>query len=121
MPARVTFIKNIGLIKVRFWDDITKENSVETRKEIVTIFEEHRIKKVQVDIRKMRFLIGILELFGFDDTYVEKEHLKRLRFAIILPESSKNDFSFLKIVGKKKGFRIRVFDSTIDAHKWLRV
>ncbi len=117
MPENITINKELGIIEVHSYGDVTREVldlSLVTLKQIA---EDTGIRMVLVDTTEQETMPTITDIFYFVVKLPET-----FRFAIIVSEkqSSKDDQDFLETVAYNRFFNVKEFFSRKEAVEWLK-
>ena len=118
MPESVSVMEDKGIIQIRSWGHVTREDMRVTTQEIIAIHRRHGFTKIFVDMRKVAKLPSTVDLF---DAAINSRKLAGglLRTAVLVSEGVKADRHFAETVAVNRGSVERMFDTKQEALVWL--
>jgi hypothetical protein len=116
MPEDIFVNKELGVIEIKSYGDVTEEELYNVLGEVELIVKEHGIQKVLVDTSEEKQLPAIIKLDHFG-----KGIPKSLKVAILVSEKQPtvDKTKFVKNVASLKGTSITTFFSKEEAVEWL--
>lgn len=117
MPEEVTVRKDLQIIQVKSYGDITKEDFETTLDAILRIRQDKGLTKVLVDATKVTAYPSMASIFDFGSKAAES--LKGIRLAIATPPGMRDDPGFFENVTRNRGARVSAFASPDAALAWL--
>ena len=117
MPENITINKELGIIEVHSYGDVTRDDLELSLATINQIAEDTGIRMVLVDTTEQETIPTITDTFYFVVKLPET-----FRFAIVVSEkqSSKDDQDFLDTVAYNRFINVKEFFSRKEAVEWLR-
>jgi hypothetical protein len=116
MPEEVFVNRDLGVIEVRSFGAVSREDLAGSVEQIETLSKETGFSKVLVDISEEEELPNVLDLDDFGGTIPGF-----LKVAVVavegLPTAKKADF--LRNVASVKGAQMELFTSRDEALEWL--
>ena len=117
MPDEINVKKDLGIIVIRSFGLVTRDDIDSSVKDIQKIFEETGINKILVDAtqqKKMPSIIEIVQLFS--------ELSRDLRLALLanLLRATSNELELVRNVAISHGVSVRLFDDRDEALQWLK-
>lgn len=116
MPNDVTVNRELGIIEVKAYGTLVKEEILKAITEIHSIHKTEGIDKVLADATKVEAAPGTLDTFEIFANYP-----KGIKQAVLLHRSQPTgkDAEFIENVSLNRGRSTRVFDTRDEALEWL--
>ena len=115
MPEEISYDAITRLIRIRVWGDDPFDDWVESRRQVVDLYESHGATMLLVDVREQLSAPGPLDVFDFGEDWPAP-----IRLAILISENTPEDVLFLEAVAANRGKSIRVFYEESAALNWLQ-
>lgn len=117
MPEDVTINKELDIIEVYSYGNVTGEILDATVKQIKRIEKETGINKVLVDTTKQKSMPDTITLYEFANNLP-----RDFMYAIVISEkqSTKPEQDFFETVAHNRGFVVNEFTSKEEAIAWLK-
>ena len=113
MPENVKINKELGIIEVNSFGEVSKDDIVSSLVSVDKISIETEISKVLVDTREVTSFPKTLEIFGVAESKVPRG----IKFAVIVGDAETP--RFFETVARNRGFQMQNFRTKDEALKWL--
>ena len=117
MPENITINKELGIIEVHSYGDVTRDDLDLSLVTVKQIEKDTGIRMVLVDTTEQETMPSIMDIFGF------AEKLPAIfRFAAVVSEKqpTKNNHNFLETVAVTRRINMKVFSARKEAIDWLK-
>lgn len=117
MPEKVKVNRELNIIEVILFGDVTVEDSISSLSSVEKLSKETGITNILVNSTKETSLPSIAKIYNFSSNLP-----RSIRFAVIAEEdqSTIHDLHFLETVAKNRGFLVQIFTSKNEALKWFK-
>ncbi len=117
MPENITINKELGIIEIYSYGDVTREDLDLSLATVNQIREDTGIIMVLVDTTEQEKMPSIMDVFD----YAEKLP-QTFRFAIVVSEKQPtiNNHNFIETVAVNRSINMKDFFSREEAVEWLR-
>lgn len=116
MPDELHVDEAAGIIKVRSYGVVSRDDIAASMDQIRKIIEEKGIHKVLVDTLDQQAMPGTIDVFHLFSTLPQS-----LRAAIVVraDQGTAKSQKFAETVSQNRGINVRVFHATDEALRWL--
>ena len=117
MPENVTINKELGIIEIHSYSDVTRDDLDLSLATVNQIAEDTGIRMVLVDTTEQETVPSIVDIFRFG------EKLPRtIKLAIVVSEKqpTKDNVEFFKTVAVNRFSNVKQFFSRKDVVEWLK-
>lgn len=117
MPYELNVNRESGIIELRSFGSVSREEVIESMKEIVHLSTEIGIVLLLVDSRQTTAMPNTIDVFD-----VTSKFPRSIKMAILVSADSElmESYLFGETVGLNRGIPIRVFVSESEALEWLK-
>ena len=118
MPEIVRVIKELGIIEVQSFGDVSVEDIASSVEFVKQIFKKAGINKVLVNTTKQESMPSTMNIFDFFSSNLPID----TKIAVLFTEKqpTESDIRFGEAVASNRGFSIQIFTSRDKALKWLK-
>ena len=116
MPDEVKVNEECGIIEIRSYGEVTKEDIAHSIAEVCRLNLEKGINKVVVDTTEQEQLPGTMGMYELFSLFP-----RDLRVALVSEDlqPTARDIHFIETVAQNRGIKIRVFPSKEESLNWL--
>lgn len=116
MPDELHVDEAAGIIKVRSYGVVSRDDIAASMDQIRKIIAENNIHKVLVDTLDQQEMPGTIDVFHLFSTLPQS-----LRAAIVVraDQGTAKGQKFAETVSQNRGINVRVFHATDEALRWL--
>jgi hypothetical protein len=118
MPETVTVNEELGIVEIRSFGKVTREDLARTVDQVERVRREIGTDRVLVDLRGQESLPGTLDLFAFGAEVLPRT--LRVAGLVCADQATIDDLRFGESVARNRGAELRLFDSFDEALAWLR-
>lgn len=113
---------NQGIIELKYFDIVTKDDLVNAFKGAEKIFFEKRTTLILSDCREMKGGHTLFDLFGLIEELGKVDILRSIKEAVLITVNSETiaNIEFWEIACRNRGFNVRIFNNQEEALKWLK-
>lgn len=117
MPENITINKELGIIEVHSYGNVTREDLDLSLVTVKQIKEDTEIKRVLIDTTEQEKMPSIMDIFEFVEKLPET-----FRFAIVASEKqpTKDNHDFLETAAANRLLNVKKFFSRKEAIDWLK-
>ena len=117
MPETITVNKELGIIEVLSYDDVTHEDTMASVATIKRLKAETGITKVLSDARKQKSVPDTTDLFEFASSLPRD---MKIAIVVSFEQPTVDDVSFLDAVASNRGAVIKLVTSKQQGLDWLK-
>jgi hypothetical protein len=117
MPEKVTILKDLNIIKIDSFGEVSLEDLKQSLETVFKIHREQGLTKVFVDATKETSLPSTFPVFEFGSELAKI--VRNLKFAVVTSPKMKDIMKFLETVTQNRGVEVQMFDSEDAALEWL--
>ena len=115
MPETVTLDKELNVIRVRSWGDVTISDWQGSKRRVVELYGTTGVAEVLVDVTEQSSAPPTLDIYDFGADWPSA-----IRVAIVTGDATREDQEFLENVAMNRARPMRTFDGDSEALDWLR-
>ena len=115
MPETVSLDKELNVIRVRSWGDVTIADWNGSKDKIIDLSSETGVSEVLVDVTEQSSAPSTLDIYDFGS-----EWPSAIRVAIVTGDATREDQEFLENVAMNRARPMRTFDEIDEALFWLQ-
>lgn len=121
MPWEICYVTEQKLILAKNKGHFTIQDFRDEVYAIAQLSEEKQAFSILLDDTKMSSDVSTIDIFSFPSLYEEAGLSKRVKIAVVIPESSRGlaDFNFFETVSVNRGYNTKIFFNMADAKAWL--
>ena len=116
MPETITFNRELGIIEVDSYGEVTSEDSQASLALLEQLLRETGTNLVLSDTRRQEATPSTIDVFQFGSQLP-----RSIRLAVIVSaeQPTADDVSFVSDVAANRGVEIKIFSTREEALKWL--
>ena len=120
MPEEVYLDKTSGVIIVRSWGHVSKEEIYASKDAIKTLAAGTALKKVLVDTREQTVPTSMATYYHLAGDIGDDPVLRGFKCAFLASASTAREASFFETAANNRGIKVRLFQTMEEALAWLR-
>ncbi|HEX4955979.1 MAG TPA: hypothetical protein VF017_21530 [Thermoanaerobaculia bacterium] len=121
MPESVEVRRDQGLIEIRSWGVVTREDLEATLQSLLKALRESGFSHVLIDGREQLSLPDTVDTFEYGERAAVVLAGRGLRIAAVPSDAAREKASFLENVAFNRGLALRLFPTLEAALSWLLV
>lgn len=116
MPGTVSMNKELGVIEVSSFGDVTPDDIFDNTLAVEKMREKNGVDKVLLDVRKQSSTAGMTDIFR-----IASEVPLSMKLAVVLSEGqpTEEDNRFFETMANSCGASVQTFPSKDEAVEWL--
>ena len=120
MAWRGTIHEKDKFVEITASDSVSVNDMIESRRFVEASWRSHGIKATLVDVRKVREIPVIIEIFAFGASFSDTVIPPGVKFSILTSKVAEKGMRFLETVAQNRGILVQVFTSETSALDWLK-
>ena len=116
MPDEIRVDEELGIIEVRSYGEVSKEDIAKSIAEVRHIFATKGIDKIFVDTTKQENMPGTVQIYDLFRSFP-----REFKLALLMqePQATERDIAFAETVASNRGAQVKIFYEKERALAWF--